>query len=228
MEASRRGHTDMVRALLDAGARIDARESHSGATALIAAVLRDDAGLARLLLRAGADPEVRDVDGYTAEFLARHNNSSDVLRALEDTEVSPSPSGLFSLLVHAVCDPNKPLGPPQLPAAAAAVSAPAAGEEKSAATAVKSGRRGKAPPPPQLEKAAAAINANDVSALKDVLQSVADLPAFLDGRFDIRGGTLLSLAASNDNCTDCADVLIKAGANVNATNNVCRCNEIWV
>jgi ankyrin repeat protein len=56
----------MVKMLLDAGADANAR-TDAGMTALIAAAMAGDAASAEKLLKAGADPAVKDKYGRTAE-----------------------------------------------------------------------------------------------------------------------------------------------------------------
>ena len=63
--AACRGDTAMVRSLLAHGADVDARDG-AGGTALIWACDGGDLECARLLLDAGADPRLRNRDGYTA------------------------------------------------------------------------------------------------------------------------------------------------------------------
>ena len=59
------GSPDLVKALLDRGARVDAVTTH-GDTPLHWAVRHRDIGCAKLLLAAGADPNLRDKEGRTA------------------------------------------------------------------------------------------------------------------------------------------------------------------
>ncbi len=62
-------HPECVRVLLDAGARVDAREQ-GGWTPLHAAARRGDAESAQLLLAAGADPTAVNDDGRSPAELA--------------------------------------------------------------------------------------------------------------------------------------------------------------
>jgi uncharacterized protein len=63
------GHPECVRVLLDAGAAVDALEQ-GGWTALHAAACAEDAESVDLLVAAGADPTVRNDDGYRPGDLA--------------------------------------------------------------------------------------------------------------------------------------------------------------
>lgn len=71
-----------VRALLDHGAEVDARQ-HGGYTALHAAAMHGDAATARLLLDRGADPAVPADDGHTAADFARAGGYPAVLALLD-------------------------------------------------------------------------------------------------------------------------------------------------
>ena len=72
---------DGLRALLDAGAEVDARQ-HGGFTALHAAAMHGDAATARLLLAHGADPALPADDGRTAADFARAGGHLAVLALL--------------------------------------------------------------------------------------------------------------------------------------------------
>ena len=72
---------DGLRALLDAGAEVDARQ-HGGFTALHAAAMHGDAATARLLLDHGADPALPADDGRTAADFARAGGHLAVLALL--------------------------------------------------------------------------------------------------------------------------------------------------
>ncbi|MBA3804424.1 MAG: ankyrin repeat domain-containing protein [Acidobacteria bacterium] len=80
-EAVKNGNRQMVRALLDAGAEINARNSR-GQTALM--ILDDDASenLVWDLVAAGAKLNLRDEDGDTALILAASWSKAEILRAL--------------------------------------------------------------------------------------------------------------------------------------------------
>lgn len=74
---------DGVRALLDGGAEVDARQ-HGGFTALHAAAMHGDATIVRLLLDHGADPTLPADDGRTASDFARASGHLAMLALLED------------------------------------------------------------------------------------------------------------------------------------------------
>jgi ankyrin repeat protein len=73
--AAERGHTELVRLLLAAGADVDRRDPDSGRTALHAAVAGRADGAApeivRLLLDAGADVDATTTDGASALDITR-------------------------------------------------------------------------------------------------------------------------------------------------------------
>ena len=76
--AAAAGMTDVVRALLDAGADANARGRDGGFTALHAAAQGGNVALAQLLLERGADPAARTDEGKTPLDLA----ANDEIRAL--------------------------------------------------------------------------------------------------------------------------------------------------
>ncbi|MFF8844253.1 ankyrin repeat domain-containing protein [Streptomyces sp. NPDC015127] len=59
LEAAARGDADAVRAALDGGAAVDARDEHRR-TPLLRAALGDHTAAARVLVAAGADPDAQD------------------------------------------------------------------------------------------------------------------------------------------------------------------------
>jgi ankyrin repeat protein len=102
----------VVRVLVDAGARLDARDVR-GMTPLMLAVASDrsDVRVVRLLLEKGADPHARDIHGETVLDWARKYNRAAVLEALG---MEPrAPEGSTSVI---------PTGGAVLPAAAEAVT----------------------------------------------------------------------------------------------------------
>ena len=92
-----------VRALLDAGAEVNARRA-DGATALLWAAHRDDLAMVELLLAAGADPNAADEHGVTPLMRASENASPGVVQALLDAGADPDAaqsSGLTPLMIAA-------------------------------------------------------------------------------------------------------------------------------
>jgi ankyrin repeat protein len=69
-----------VRYLLERGAKVNAFAESGGTysnTPLMMAAIQGHEGIARMLLRAGADADVRVYGGHTAaEFAAKHNHQS--------------------------------------------------------------------------------------------------------------------------------------------------------
>lgn len=87
--AAREGHTALVRALLDAGARVDGL---GGAMPpLAAAAVRGHTAVVQLLLRAGADPDAAGANGHAALMNAVKTNrlavATVLLAAGADTRV---------------------------------------------------------------------------------------------------------------------------------------------
>ena len=77
------GFTDGVEALVALGARVNDANS-TGETPLIAAVHRRDAALARILLKAGADPKRSDNSGRSAlDYATLDGRSNPVLAEIE-------------------------------------------------------------------------------------------------------------------------------------------------
>jgi ankyrin repeat protein len=83
MSAASRGQTNLMKALLDAGANANAR-SADGRTALMYAAGWGNAASVRLLLEAGARENERADDGMTALILASARGERDAVRALRD------------------------------------------------------------------------------------------------------------------------------------------------
>ena len=74
IEAARTGDLPMLRKLLEAGVDIDARDA------------------VRALIRAGADLELRNDDGWTARELAERNGKREAERLLEDAGATRTPT----------------------------------------------------------------------------------------------------------------------------------------
>ena len=86
--AAREGRTDVVEALLDAGAPIDARDDR-GYTALILAAYSGRAELARRLIARGADVCAGDARGNTALMGAAFKGDDAMARLLVETRACP-------------------------------------------------------------------------------------------------------------------------------------------
>jgi len=82
-EAAGRGDTDAVRALLDQGAPVDARDDR-GATALVRAAYGNQVAAAALLVQAGADVDLQD-DTRQSAYLIATSEVGDDLRLLDLT-----------------------------------------------------------------------------------------------------------------------------------------------
>jgi ankyrin repeat protein len=78
------GQRDAVRALLDAGAAVNAVSRNSlENTPLHAAAAARHTDVAVLLLERGADPSIRDAGDYTAAAIARENGLAAVIEELD-------------------------------------------------------------------------------------------------------------------------------------------------
>ncbi|HWS88280.1 MAG TPA: ankyrin repeat domain-containing protein [Pyrinomonadaceae bacterium] len=81
--AAQRGHTDVVKALIDAGADLDIRNKEQGATALwLATVECRNADIVRLLVGAGADASLKSRDGDTPLQSATRRGCQESVQAL--------------------------------------------------------------------------------------------------------------------------------------------------
>ncbi len=77
------GHADAVKVLLEHGAAVNDKDrSRFGNTALDAGVAANSADVVRVLLAAGANPNVRDSADYTPLHKAAANGNVDIVRML--------------------------------------------------------------------------------------------------------------------------------------------------
>jgi ankyrin repeat protein len=88
MIATIEGHVEVVRALLEHGAQVNAG-NNKGWTALRFAVSMDETEILRVLLDAGADANIKDHEGKTALMQAAGENSKESLKALLDAGANP-------------------------------------------------------------------------------------------------------------------------------------------
>lgn len=84
VKAALKGHLEIARFLLDAGADINIRKD-TGSTALMCAAFFGHAEVVRLLLEKGADKALRNRQGKSAEDYARDRNETGVLALLRET-----------------------------------------------------------------------------------------------------------------------------------------------
>lgn len=104
VDAAKRGDAAAVRALLDGGADVDARDA-TGASALMLAVLYGDADLVKLLLERKADPNAANAMGATALHWAVDNRAEvEALLAAGADPNALAASGLTPLMAAAVRD----------------------------------------------------------------------------------------------------------------------------
>ena len=83
MLASVSGSDDLVKALIEHGAKVNAANP-GGVTALMIAAAGNRPNVAAVLLKSGAEVNARSEDGRTALSIARANNSDAVIKLLED------------------------------------------------------------------------------------------------------------------------------------------------
>ncbi len=92
MWASRNSLLDLMKALLDHGADVNARDAQ-GRTALMWAAYLNHADAVRLLLRRGADAGLKDGRGQTALSVARAVHATDVEALLQNIDRQPAEHG---------------------------------------------------------------------------------------------------------------------------------------
>jgi ankyrin repeat protein len=80
-QASRQGHVELARMLIERGADVSAQE-HDGSTALHLALGNGHADPARMLIENGADVSAQKNDGWTALHLVSRNGRVDLARML--------------------------------------------------------------------------------------------------------------------------------------------------
>ncbi|XP_053980844.1 ankyrin repeat domain-containing protein 39-like isoform X1 [Hylaeus volcanicus] len=80
--ASRNGHYEMCKILLENDAKVNARTHCGHATALHRAAMQGHVNIVQLLLKSGADSNLKDVDGYTALHRAFIGRSESVCKLL--------------------------------------------------------------------------------------------------------------------------------------------------
>jgi ankyrin repeat protein len=89
-DAALGGSPEVITLLLDHGAAIDAPDRESGATPLMIAASLGRAGAVAVLLRRGANPQLRDHAGHTALDRAREAQNSDVVKLLQSAKGTDS------------------------------------------------------------------------------------------------------------------------------------------
>ncbi|ODR98020.1 hypothetical protein AUC68_10965 [Methyloceanibacter methanicus] len=79
--------TDIAKALVDAGADVDAQAAN-GMTALMIAAANNSAPMIGLLMDAGADPSLKNAQGQTAEDVANLNDNKEASQAIRVLSLS--------------------------------------------------------------------------------------------------------------------------------------------
>ena len=95
LAAITKGHIEVVKILLKAGADINERDPFSGTTSLVSALAHEKPEIAQLLLDSGADVSVRDYDDGTALDVAielGYNDIAETIRAKMKEASSPQAS----------------------------------------------------------------------------------------------------------------------------------------
>jgi ankyrin repeat protein len=90
MTASRTGDVAAVNALIERGAKVDAREPATGQTALMWAAAEGNVEAIQALLKAGADPTVRLESGFDALLFAVREGRIGAVRTLLKAGISPN------------------------------------------------------------------------------------------------------------------------------------------
>jgi ankyrin repeat protein len=94
MTAVREGYTEVVRRLLEKGARTDVRDGNFNQTLLHLAAIRGYGDIANILLSRGLNPNAQDVHGKTAMAYALIHENATVVRSLEGAMAKPYQSKL--------------------------------------------------------------------------------------------------------------------------------------
>jgi len=89
LEAAKNGHTDIVRLLLDKGAKPNISDKY-GDSPLMAAALKGHKEVVKLLIEKGADPNMIDCDEYAALHYAVSMGHNDVIQMLLDNGADPN------------------------------------------------------------------------------------------------------------------------------------------
>jgi ankyrin repeat protein len=237
--AAYKNDLEMADLLIHAGANVKAA-NHDGATALYLASIAGSAPMMDRLLKAGADVNERGPEGETPLMLAARNGRVDALKVLldhnADVNATDKLRGTTALMwaseqVHP--DAVKMLIEHGANVAAAsnvdtkggkAYLAPTISQRLESSLGAKGQAKGVrgdfgfgADQPARAKapaKTAAGGNAEDLQAAAD---EAAGLASF--GRqTDKNGGGLTPLVyAARENCIECAEALVKAGADVNQT-----------
>ena len=102
IDAAARGHSDTVRALLEKGGEVDARDN-AGRTALTDAALGGYTDTVRLLLEKGANVNTSDTEGWTPLFWAAFSRRSDTVRLLLEKGADVNAKNKYedNALIHA-------------------------------------------------------------------------------------------------------------------------------
>lgn len=102
IDAAARGHSDTVRALLEKGGEVDARDN-AGRTALTDAALGGYTDTVRLLLEKGANVNTSDNEGWTPLFWAAFSRRSDTVRLLLEKGADVNAKNKYedNALIHA-------------------------------------------------------------------------------------------------------------------------------
>ena len=82
LTAARQGDTNQVKALLDKGADVNAKDKY-GDTALMGAAEAGNTDVVRVLLDKGADVNAKSKDGVTALMYAKEKNHTKIIEVLK-------------------------------------------------------------------------------------------------------------------------------------------------
>ena len=94
MHAAKQGHTDTVRALLDGGADVDARNKY-GYTALMFGAINGSTNSVRALLAGGADVNAKTRYGTSVLMLAAFTGQPEVVNVLLDSGADVNAKGKY-------------------------------------------------------------------------------------------------------------------------------------
>ncbi|MEG2876955.1 MAG: ankyrin repeat domain-containing protein [Comamonas sp.] len=152
------GHTNVLHALIQAGADLNLQTNYDGTTALMFAVQHGRTDALKVLVQAGADPNIANFAGQTALMIAQEMGNAEMTQVLMKAQADASAAGTH---VMDSTDAVHPSCPPTLP------SAEAGAEEAEVLLVATMARAGDRPMQAELPGSHAAYCADDHDMLND-------------------------------------------------------------
>jgi len=82
MEAGHKGLTKVVELLIERGANVDAQNKYGETALMVSSLQGAEPAVVKALLKAGANKDLADVDGFTAFDLAKKNGNEEIMELL--------------------------------------------------------------------------------------------------------------------------------------------------